>query len=105
VGPDFGPHGNRTRRREQPPIAPATAKTRYWTVPMTMHNIVMVRHMLTSKTACIGLESNTDARPRGILLCKELPISLSRKDQRQCRVVWFNYAGFLAAPANYSLNM
>jgi hypothetical protein len=58
----------------------------YLTPPMTMHSMVMVRHMLTSKTAFIGRESNTETRPRGILLCKELPISFSRKDQGLCRI-------------------
>jgi hypothetical protein len=105
VGPDFGPHGNRRRRREQPSIAREAAGMHYLTLPMTMHNIVMVRHMLTSKAAFIGRESNTETRPRGILLCKVLPISFSRKDQGLCRVPWFHYAGFLAAPANNSTHM
>ena len=73
----------------------------YSSVRNTIHNRPIVRQALTSKASLTGRESNTEVRPSGILLCKELPIIFSRRDQKQLLDDWFNYAVFPSAMANY----
>ncbi len=82
-----------------------TARALQYKPRMTIHNTPIVTHAPTSSSACIGLESSKDVRPRGILLCKELPIMFSRRDQKRWLDDWFNYAGFPAAMADFSIKV
>jgi hypothetical protein len=68
---------------------------------MTTNSRPIVRQALTRRAALTGLESNTEVRPRGILLCKELPITFSQGTKIKRLFAWFNYAGYLPAMANY----